>query len=118
MTARKKDFSNPAMQFISGVDKVVAEDPAPAAAIETAPQAVQPATDQQQPAGQQAQKYGIFDKDPAGYRVQYVETKTKRLQLVLQPSLYKKLKENAKKSGLSVNEYVHRVLKAAMGMED
>lgn len=117
MTARKKDFSNPAMQFISGVDKVVAEDPAPAS-IKAAPQAVQPAADQQQPAGQQAQKYGIFDKDPAGYRVQYVETKTKRLQLVLQPSLYKKLKENAKKSGLSVNEYVHRVLKAAMGMED
>lgn len=117
MTARKKDFSNPAMQFISGVDKVVAEDQAPAAA-KAAPQAVPPAADQQQPAGQQAQKYGIFNKDPAGYRVQYVETKTKRLQLVLQPSLYKKLKENAKKSGLSVNEYVHRVLKAAMGMED
>ena len=117
MTARKKDFSNPAMQFISGVDKVVAEDPAPAAA-KASPQAVPPAEDQQQPAGQQAQKYGIFDKDPAGYRVQYVETKTKRLQLVLQPSLYKKLKENAKKSGLSVNEYVHRVLRAAMGMED
>ena len=117
MTARKKDFSNPAMQFISGVNKVVAEDPTPAAA-KASPQAVPPAEDQQQPAGQQAQKYGIFDKDPAGYRVQYVETKTKRLQLVLQPSLYKKLKENAKKSGLSVNEYVHRVLKAAMGMED
>lgn len=116
MTARKKDFSNPAMQFISGVDKAAAETPIPAA-IETAPQAVPPAADQQ-PAGQQVPKYGIFSKDPAGYRVQYVETKTKRLQLVLQPSLYKKLKENAKKSGLSVNEYVHRVLKAAMGMED
>lgn len=116
MTARKKDFSNPAMQFISGVDKA-AEDPAPAA-TEAAPQATTPAADQQQPAGQPVPKDGIFDKSPAGYRVQYIETKTKRLQLVLQPSLYKKLKENAKKSGLSVNEYVHRVLKAAMGMGD
>lgn len=116
MTARKKDFSNPAMQFLSGVDKAAAEDPA-SASTEAAPQAVTPAVDQQQPAGQLAPKNGIFDKDPSGYRVQYIETKTKRLQLVLQPSLYKKLKENAKKSGLSVNEYVHRVLKAAMGME-
>lgn len=116
MTARKKDFSNPAMQFISGVDKATAEDQAPIAA-EAAPQAMPPAADQQRPTGQHAPKDGIFDKGPSGYRVQYVETKTKRLQLVLQPSLYKKLKENAKKSGLSVNEYVHRVLKAAMGME-
>lgn len=115
MTARKKDFSNPAMQFLSGVDKAAAEDPA-SASTEAVPQAVTPVVDQQ-PAGQLAPKNGIFDKDPSGYRVQYVETKTKRLQLVLQPSLCKKLKENAKKSGLSVNEYVHRVLKAAMGME-
>lgn len=49
---------------------------------------------------------------PVGYKVNplYVETKSRRLQLVLQPSLYERVKAGATSAGLSVNEYVHRIL--------
>ena len=39
-----------------------------------------------------------------------VEKKTKRRQLVLQPSLDAWVEEEAKRKGLSVNGYIHRVL--------
>ena len=59
-------------------------------------------------------------KAPEGYKLNplYVETKTRRLQLVLQPSLFDRVKKEAKKSGLSVNEYVHRVLDEATRGEE
>ena len=43
----------------------------------------------------------------------YVETKSRRLQLVLQPSLYDRVKAGAAAAGLSVNEYVHQILDTA-----
>lgn len=43
----------------------------------------------------------------------YIETKSKRLQLVLQPSLYERVKDAAFTAHLSVNEYIHRVLESA-----
>lgn len=43
----------------------------------------------------------------------YVETKSRRLQLVVQPSLHERLKNRAKARGLSVNEYVHQILDEA-----
>lgn len=51
-------------------------------------------------------------KPPVGYKVNplYVETKSRRLQLVLQPSLYERVKAGATAAGLSVNEYVHQIL--------
>ncbi len=52
------------------------------------------------------------EKPPEGYKLNplYVETKSRRLQLVLQPSLYERVKVGAKTAGLSVNEYVHQIL--------
>lgn len=52
---------------------------------------------------------------PEGYKINplYVETKKRRLQLVLRPSLYDKIKSGASKQGISVNEYVHRILDKA-----
>lgn len=52
---------------------------------------------------------------PAGYKLnpEYIEKKTRRLQLVLQPSLYERVKANAEKSGTSVNEYIHSILEDA-----
>lgn len=54
-------------------------------------------------------------KAPEGYKVNpmYVETKSRRLQLVLQPSLFERVKKRATQSGLSVNEYVHQILDEA-----
>ena len=54
-------------------------------------------------------------KPPEGYKINplYVETKKRRLQLVMQPSLYEKVKARASEQKVSVNEYIHRVLAAA-----
>jgi len=52
---------------------------------------------------------------PEGYKLNplYIETKSRRLQLVVQPSLYERVKTRAKAGGLSVNEYVHQILDEA-----
>ncbi len=56
-----------------------------------------------------------LEAPPKGYKINplYIETKTKRVQLVLQPTLYKKIRTESKKAGLSLNEYAHRVFEAA-----
>lgn len=56
-----------------------------------------------------------MEKPPDGYKRNplYIETKSRRLQLVLQPSLYERVKACAVASGLSVNEYIHQILDSA-----
>jgi predicted HicB family RNase H-like nuclease len=56
-----------------------------------------------------------IDAPPEGYKVnpQYIEKKTRRLQLVLQPSLYERVKARAEQSGSSVNDYIHSILEEA-----
>lgn len=93
--AQKKGFRaeleqatlNPAMQFISTPAKEETVAPAPAPA-----------------------------KAPEGYKLNpiYVETKSKRLQLLVQPSLLEKLKDRAKAEGRSVNDLVHTILEEAL----
>lgn len=92
--AKKTFKDNPALQFISTAEEeqeVTPEQKAPTTA-----------------------------KAPEGYKLNplYVETKTKRLQLVLQPSLFDRVKKRAKQAGLSVNEYVHRILDEATKGEE
>ena len=91
--AQKKSFKadlNPAMQFIST-----------------------PAEETTTGAGE-----GVAStKDaPEGYKVNplYIEKRSKRLQLLVQPSLYDKVKTQAKTEGCSVNDYIHRVLEEAL----
>lgn len=59
-------------------------------------------------------------KPPKGFKLNplYVETKSKRLQLVIQPSLYSRVKKRAEEQGLSVNEYIHRTLDEATKGEE
>ncbi len=49
---------------------------------------------------------------PDGYKLNplCIEKKTKRVQLLLRPSLYHSLKAKAKEDELSINEEVHRIL--------
>lgn len=56
---------------------------------------------------------------PAGYKAdpQFIETKSKRLQLLVQPSLLEALKKTAKTEGRSVNDLVHTILADAMREE-
>ncbi|MCX3072519.1 hypothetical protein [Providencia stuartii] len=42
---------------------------------------------------------------------EYVETKSKRVQMLMQPSLFNSIKEEAEKKGISVNEMMHTILK-------
>lgn len=53
---------------------------------------------------------------PEGYKVNplYVEKRTKRVQLVMQPSIYERTKTEADRLGLSFNEYVHKALEKAL----
>lgn len=91
--AQKKSFKadlNPAMQFIST-----------------------PAEETTTGAGE-----GVANtKDaPEGYKVNplYIEKRSKRLQLLVQPSLYDKVKAQAETESCSVNDYIHRVLEEAL----
>lgn len=57
---------------------------------------------------------------PDGYKLnpELVEKKSKRVQLVLKPSLYEKLKTAADKAGISVNEYAHKAFEAVLDNEE
>ena len=46
---------------------------------------------------------------------EYLETKSKRVQMLMQPSLYNSIKEEAEKEGVSVNEMMHEILKTHLG---
>lgn len=50
---------------------------------------------------------------PAGYKPnpEYVETKSKRVQLLVQPSLYEAVKAKAKAEGISTNEAIGEALR-------
>lgn len=41
---------------------------------------------------------------------EYIETRSKRVQLLMQPSLYKQLKARAKREKRSVNDLIHSIL--------
>lgn len=100
----KKSFKdNPALMFISGAEE---------AGKEQGEQA-----EQTKQAVAEVPLKAPTTKIPTGtgykYNPLYVETKTKRLQLVLQPSVLERVKARAKESGLSVNEYCHQILDKA-----
>lgn len=52
-------------------------------------------------------------KAPAGYKVNpmYIETKSKRVQSLVQPSVYEKIKSIAINKGISVNEAINEALR-------
>lgn len=52
-------------------------------------------------------------KFPSKQKNCYVEIKSRRLQLILKPSLFERVKKAASKKRISVNEYVHRILDKA-----
>ena len=57
---------------------------------------------------------------PDGYKIrpQYSEVKSRRVQLVFPPSLFKKVQAQAKKSKMSVNEFVCLVLNAVVDRDN
>nr|WP_290462174.1 hypothetical protein [Acutalibacter muris] len=51
---------------------------------------------------------------PEGYRPAYVERRSRRVQLVLPPSLYGRVKQASQGEGLSLNEFCCRALEQAL----
>lgn len=91
-----KDSINPAMSFISqeSIDRAEGETPATA--------------DAKKP-----------DKAPEGYKLnpEFIEVKSKRVQLLLQPSIVEALKALAKEKGLSMNETANEAIKEYLERE-
>ena len=52
-------------------------------------------------------------KAPAGYKPnpEYIETKSKRVQILIQPSVHEAVKAKAKKLGISTNEAINIALR-------
>lgn len=98
--AKKKDFTeafNPATQFIS----MPAND---------APQATT------EPAQVETTTTPAAATPPAGYKIdpRYVETKSRRVQMLIQPSLHDRIKTRAKAERRSVNDMMHLLLEEAL----
>ena len=93
--AAKKSFKseNPAMQFIGQqgvVEPIPTEKPFPGRSIP-------PARQQDTP-------------PPMKPNPLYIETKSRRLNLLIQPSLHERIKDIAKGRGASVNDMIHQIL--------
>lgn len=56
---------------------------------------------------------------PEGYKLNplYIETRSKRLQLLIQPSLYEKIKARADREKSSINDTIHKILEKALREE-
>jgi hypothetical protein len=93
----KKSFlDNPALRFISTADPEPELQPEP----------------ERPPAG--------LEQPPKGYKIdfRYTEKKTKRVQIVLQPSTFSRLKKVAAKGKVSINEYINRAILEKLEREE
>ena len=93
--AKKKDFkSNPSMSFISQdtIDRVDGAAESPKA---------EPLTGR--------------SKAPEGYKPdpRFIEKKSKRVQILMQPSLYAEAKAASTELGISLNDFIHRAISEA-----
>lgn len=93
-------IENPAMAFIS--------NPTP----EPAPVQEQPKKQSKPKAQDKPKTETLRATAPVGYKPnpEYVEKKTRRLQLLIQPSVYEAVKQKAMAQGKSVNDYIHTLL--------
>ncbi len=62
---------------------------------------------------EETKKESIKNKEPL-----YIEKKERRLQLLIQESLYKKIKEQANLKNQSVNSYIHLILEKELRIKE
>ena len=108
MSKSKKNFlDNPALRFIDipqEEEQEQEQETAPAPAESEKPET--PERTQTDP-----DELRAAVNVPEGYRLEKItERRTKRLQLVIEPSLHDRLKAAAKDAGVSVNEFAIRAL--------
>lgn len=113
--AKKSFTNNPALQFIT-IPEETEQDTAPA----PAPEGKKPKQELDQSRLDELREIipeGF--KVPEGYKLTpIIERRTKRIQLVLKPSIYEKLKAAADKAGISFNEYATQALIEKMEKEN
>ena len=94
----KKDFTknNPAMAYITPQQELEAIERGREERAKKQAEAETTATDQ----------------PPQGYKInpQFIEKKSQRLNLLIQPSIAKRLKKLAKKNKISVNETINQLI--------
>lgn len=90
MASRKKDFKDPTLNFFS-------------------PETIE-ADGKEEP----QEPHTVPGDIPDEYRLNpmYIEKRTRRVQILLPPSVYKALKNEADEEGVSTNEIINRALKA------
>ena len=93
-----KDDLNPAMNFISQESKKKVE--------KTSSEKIQKSTE-------------LRKQAPEGFKVNplYIEKRSKRIQVLLQPSIYEKIKNKATAEGVSVNEIINNIFIDYFGEE-
>ena len=96
---KKGGFGEIATQYLTGVQEAKTEQ-------ENVPQEVS-IQDKSTPEVQEKSLESRYKPDETG-----AEVKTKRVNLLLQPSLYAQMQQEAKGLNISVNELVHKVFKA------
>jgi len=119
--AKKSFTDNPALQFISGADNQEESHPLKGKAFDRLKKR-EPEPEHLPDLMQQAEPEGNFTRGelPEGYKLnpKYIEKRTKRIQLVVQPSLYDKLKAAADAAGLSLNEYANQAFKDKLDIKE
>lgn len=113
-----RDALNPAMQFIS-TPEASEPEPLPFTPIpgeQPVKRASAPQTKKRGRPSAAPEKPLKASDAPEGYRVNpaFIEKKTRRLQLLMRPSLYDRLKAKAEAEGLSVNEVTDILLEEAL----
>lgn len=111
--AGKKSFTgqqNPALAFISAQEPEGGAEDKKRLQIETRP------LYQREEAEASSAAHVKTTDAPEGFKANplFVETKSRRMQLLVQPSLYDAIKARATAEGQSVNELVHSILEAAI----
>ena len=96
--AKKTFKDNPALQFISEPEAHEDEEPTPAEA--------QPAAEPQR---EQAETAGGFK-----IQIKKAEPRSRRVQLLMEPSLFRKIEATAGAYHLSINELIHQIIEQAM----
>ena len=121
MAKKTKSFKDPVLQFISGEGdgQEGAKEEAQAAPKpegEDAKAEMTLTAETAKPARSRRSSASSLQAVPKGYRIdhRYVEVKTRRVQLVFQPSLYDRVKALADGKNLSFNECVHQLLELAL----
>lgn len=108
--------SNPALMFISHTDsEPEAEAPAASPTPDTGRRTPTMSESAAHKRIREQEASPLQAQDRVYTAPQRREYKSRRLQLLIQPSLYDAIKDRAEAEGLSVNEEIHELLRQALG---